>query len=181
MKAIEKLVDEHTVILEMLGHLETAAKRIVADEGPPKEFFEIAIDFARTFADKHHHWKEEYAMFGLLAQKHDGTIDEQIERHRSQHEQCRDLIQKMSESLAGYESKLDTPTRVLHRSIDDYVRILRSHIRSENEIFFPMVEAALSKGEDDSLNDAFDKYEDKTGGNLSQMYKKRLAEMSQML
>ena len=178
MKAIQTLTDEHKMILEMLGYLDTAAKRIISDQGPPKEFFEAGLDFARVYADKHHHFKEEYAMFGLLAQKHDGELDAQIERHRYQHEQCRDL---MSESLDGYACKLDSPTRALHRNVEDYVRILSSHIRSEDEIFFPMVQDALSKEDENNLVDEFRKYESKVKGDVTATYTKRLAEMSEML
>ncbi len=161
MKSVDVLVAEHELILTFLDQLSTAAERIVNDQGPPQEFFERALEFSREFADTFHHWKEEYVMFSLLAQKHDGAIDAEIERHRKQHEQCRDLIQEIDRSLEGYSRKQDTNARTVHRSIVEYTGTLRSHIRSENDVFFPMVEEALTDEEDRHLLDEFQKYEAK--------------------
>ena len=181
MKAIETLVGEHKLILKFLDHLSTAAKQIPLKQGPPKEFFEAAVDFARSYADKHHHFKEEYAMFSMLAQKHDGALDAQIEKNRQQHEQCRNLIQNISESLSGYENKLESSTEILHKNLVEYVKTLRSHIQNENEVLFPMVKKALSPSEDGDLLGQFAQYEKKTGEDMTEIYNKRVTEMSAML
>ncbi len=181
MNAIETLQREHDLILEFLGQLSTAVERIVTSQGPPKEYFEKALDFCRVFADQYHHFKEEYVMFGLLAQKHDGALDGEIARHRDQHEECRTLIQKTSQSLDGYSRKLDTAARTIHRSMSDYVITLRSHIRSENEILFPMVEEALSQEEAEGLLKEFAAYEAKTGSDTYDRYRERVDELTAML
>ena len=59
MKAIEILVKEHGLILLMLNTLDKAKKQIEKGQSPPKEFFKNAVMFARSFADKYHHYKEE--------------------------------------------------------------------------------------------------------------------------
>ena len=181
MKAIEILAGEHKLILKFLDHLSKAAEQIPLNQGPPREFFEAAVDFARSYADKYHHFKEEYAMFSMLAQKHDGALDAQIEKNRQQHEQCRNLIHNISESLSGYGNKLESSTETLHRNLVDYVNTLHSHIKSENEIFFPMVKKALSPSEDSDLLEEFAKYEKKTGEDTAEIYNKRVAEMPAML
>ena len=181
MKAIETLVGEHKMILKFLDNLLKAAEQIKLNQGPPREFFEAAVDFARSYADKHHHFKEEYTMFRMLAQKHNGALDAQIEKNRQQHEQCRNLIQKISESLSGYKNKLESSTETLQRSVVEYVNTLRSHIQSESEVFFPMAKKALSPSEDSDLLKEFAKYEKKAGGHVKEVYIKRVAEMSAML
>ncbi|MBW1941869.1 MAG: hypothetical protein JRJ51_03435 [Deltaproteobacteria bacterium] len=42
---------------------------------PAKEFFEKAVAFARNFADRFHHYKEEHVMFAQLAEKKAGFFD----------------------------------------------------------------------------------------------------------
>jgi hemerythrin-like domain-containing protein len=163
MKAIDQLVEEHGTIQLCLDHLAVAADRILANEGPPRRFFDETLVFCREFADRSHHYKEEHVMFGLLAQKHDGRIDGEVERHRSQHEHLRNLIAEIAGSLDGYEKGLDSATRLLQRTVKEYVDTLRSHIRSENEIFFPMVDEALTEEEDDLLMLEFEKYEAQIG------------------
>jgi len=181
MQSIKILVGEHKLILECLDQLSLAAKRIADNQPPPKEFFEEALDFCRIFSDKYHHWKEEYTMFGLLAQKHEGTLDAQIERHRNQHEHCRNLIRAISESLEGYSVQLNESSRKVHRNVIDYVETLRSHIRSENEVLFPMAEQALSDDEDERLMKEFKKYEEKIGSKIPDTYRKLVTRLAEML
>ncbi len=181
MKAIETLHREHDLILEFLTQLSAGVDRIVSDQGPPKEFLEKALDFCRVFADQYHHYKEEYVMFGLLAQKHDGTLDGEIARHRDQHEECRNLIQKTGQALEGYSRELDTASRTIHRSMSDYISTLRRHIRSENEILFPMVEEALSQEEAEALLREFAAYEAKTGNDTYDRYRGLVDELAAAL
>ncbi len=75
MQAVKILAKEHEVILEMLDNLAAARDMLEKRNRPPKEFFEKAIVFARDFTDSFHHFKEEYLLFSLLAQKKEGAFD----------------------------------------------------------------------------------------------------------
>ena len=174
MQAIDILLEEHVVILQHLETLGRAAEKIARGEGPPKAFFEEALEICRDFADRYHHYKEEHVMFGLLAQKHVGRIDGEVDRHRDQHEACRNLIQQIGESLEGYQQELDSSARTVFRGLSDYVRILRSHIRSENEIFFPMAAEALTEAEGEALLEEFQRYEAKVGDVDLDAYRSRV-------
>jgi hemerythrin-like domain-containing protein len=55
------------------------------------KFFENAVEFSRTFADRFHHFKEEHMHFVRLAQKRQGEIAAQLEALRHQHERGREL------------------------------------------------------------------------------------------
>ena len=68
MDALEILRGEHALIRQYLDNLSFAAEKIERGERPPKEFFEKTVEFARTFVDKHHYFKEEHLMFTWLAQ-----------------------------------------------------------------------------------------------------------------
>ena len=181
MKVIEILNHEHVLIKEFLTLLSKANDKITSENLPSKEFFVKAFDFSRNFADKFHHYKEEYLMFGLLAQKGNGVIDAEIERHRSQHEHCRNLINDMTKSIDGYAQKLDSPARTLHRNLSEYIQTLRSHIRSEDEVFFPMVEQELSEKEHQDLLNGFEKYEEKSGKNAFAKNQTLVEELAMMI
>lgn len=161
VEVIDILVGEHKKISELLSVLQSGAERIVANRQPPKAFFEAGLEQARQYADQAHHFKEEYVLFGALAQKHNGELDGHIERHRNQHEQCRDLLQAISSALPPYESGKEDAIKAVHRNVTEYVRTLRSHIRSENEIFFPLAEASLTPAEGRALLEEFRRYEAK--------------------
>lgn len=181
MKAIELLLAEHNMILEFLGLLKEAGRRIAKDEGPEPEFFTQSVEFCRTYADKAHHYKEEHVMFGLLAQKHEGRLDDLIARHRDQHEACRNLVGAMAESIPSYGRGETEGGRALAENIAEYVKILRSHIRSENEIFFPMALAYITPEEGVALLEEFDRYEKSAGVKVWEGGPKLLGEITARL
>lgn len=166
---IEILVEEHKNISELLTLLQVGADRIVGNRPPPIAFFETGLRHARQYADQAHHFKEEYLLFGMLAQKRNGELDGHIERHRQQHEACRNLIQAVSAALPGYANATEDSLKTVHRNTTEYVRTLRSHIRSENEVFFPLAEAALTRDEAEGLLAEFGKYEKKHKGVASSL------------
>jgi len=178
MSAIELLLAEHNMILEFLGMLKEAGQRIAHDKGPEPEFFTQSVEFCRTYADKAHHYKEEHVMFGLLAQKHEGRLDDLIARHRDQHETCRNLVGAMAEAIPSYGRGETEGGRALAENISEYVTILRSHIKSENEIFFPMAMAFISDEEGVALLEEFERYEQSAGVKVWEGGPKLLEEIS---
>ncbi len=181
MEAIKILVEEHLLIKEFLDQLQIACDKIVQNQPIPREFFEKALTFAREFADSYHHYKEEYVMFARLAQKNDGAIDAEVELLRNQHEQGRNHLQKISDSLDGYFSGLNEPTRLLHRNLDDYIKMLRPHIHVEDVVFYPMVEKIFTEDEAADLLSEFKRFGEKN--NPNEMEEKRLlvSELTAML
>jgi hemerythrin-like domain-containing protein len=163
MRAIELLLAEHNMILEFLGLLKQAGRRLAKNEGPDPEFFTKSVEFCRTYADKAHHYKEEHVMFGLLAQKHEGRLDDLIARHRDQHETCRNLVGAMAKAIPSYGRGETEGARALAGNIAEYVKILTSHINSENEIFFPMSLAFITEEEGVALLEEFERYERSAG------------------
>jgi hemerythrin-like domain-containing protein len=151
MKAIDILSREHDLILEVLENLAWARDKIESEASPPREFFEMALKFLREFADKFHHFKEEYLLFGLLALKKEGNFDGPIGALRYQHERCRNCINQMSRALDGYVNGEDIAITSLLENLAAYVSLLRRHIHQENNTFFPMAAKELSKQEEELL------------------------------
>lgn len=181
MKAIAQLVQEHHVILEFLGQLQQAAKNIVADKIPPKEFFDLALEFAKEFADTYHHYKEEYVMFGLVAQRHAGTIDAEVEAQRQSHEQLRDLLSRIRKATDTLESTPDDSSRRLHRNVTEYAQVLKAHIKTENEFFFPLVMKTITEEEQEEIFAEFGRYESKLGDDVVDRYRRKIGTMSELL
>lgn len=164
MEAVTILKKEHTVILEFLDQLALAGEMVVQDKFPPEQFFEQAVAFARKFADKFHHFKEEDIMFRILAQKKSGALDAELEKLRQQHEHCRSYVSAISAAAEGCVAGSDDQARVLHRNLLDYVTMLRKHINFENITFFPLVTRELSSEELEALAVEFGKWDEKMGG-----------------
>jgi hemerythrin-like domain-containing protein len=155
MQAVKILAEEHEVILEMIDNLAAARDMLEKRNRPPKEFFEKAIVFARDFTDRFHHFKEEYLMFGLLAQKKEGAYDTEIGALRYEHESGRKFINHIEAALRGYAKDDEIATAQLLENLAAYVSILKRHIYSEDHVFFKMAEQEFSEIEDNMLMEQF--------------------------
>jgi hemerythrin-like domain-containing protein len=164
MQTIEILVQEHELILKMIDNLACARDLLEQGNRIPGEFFEKAIVFARDFADRFHHFKEEFLLFGLLTQKKADTFDTEIEALRYEHERGRKCINQIDASLAEYTRGEEIATVQLLENLAAYISILRRHIYSENRIFSKMVMQELSEHEDQLLAQRFRQDGETVGG-----------------
>ena len=103
-------------------------------------------------------------MFGLLAQKKDGAFDGPISALRFEHERCREFVKKIERSVEDYSRGDQIATATLLENLAAYISILKRHIHSEDQIFFPMVDRELSQDEKEALQLQFQKEEEKMGG-----------------
>ncbi len=161
MNITQELVKEHIIILKGLKLLRIARDKIENNQHPPKSFFEKAVPFFRNYADKYHHYKEEFLMFGFLAQKKEGQLDLEIGSLRHQHELGRDCINRIEKSINGYAMKNEIAITSLLQNMASFISVLSRHIYREDNIFFPMVEKELSIDEKTTLLNQF-KIEEKT-------------------
>jgi hemerythrin-like domain-containing protein len=181
LNAIEILVEEHKLILRGLDLLTTAAEKIVRNQNPPRELFEKAAIFSRDFTNKFHHYKEEIVMFGLLAQKHLGEIDGEMERLRNQHEILRNFMSEISDSLDGYSKNSETEARRLHRNLSEYIETLRRHVHAEDKIFYPLAEKTLTPEEMRDMTAKFEEYSASAGPDGMQAGRALIDEMSSLV
>jgi len=69
MESIKIMVDEHTNIRRMLKVIREVSYRIMTLGEFDVEDITRIIDFVRTYADKHHHGKEEDILFATMNQE----------------------------------------------------------------------------------------------------------------
>jgi serine/threonine protein kinase len=178
---IEILTREHSLIREFLDNLAIAANMLETGDRPPPAFFEKALQFARQFADKFHHLKEEHVMFAQLAQKKGGSLDGPIEALRHQHERGRNFVKEISNSLAGYVKGEETALVTLLENLVGYTHLLRHHIHKEDHQFFPAAKEAFSDDEMKGLAELFRREDEKSGGGICEVYQKLVQEMALLL
>lgn len=182
MIATKLLIREHALILKALDAMAAAKHQIENGKLPEKAFFELAMHFARDFSDTFHHFKEEFLMFGMLAQKKEGDLDLEIGALRYQHERCRGFIEKMAAALKGYEDRDELSVTALLENLAPYISLLRRHIHQENHVFFPLVEASLTDDENQYLLSQFNKEADRFGGkNAFPEAKRQADELARMV
>ena len=89
--------------------------------------------------------------------KDDGPINAIL----SEHNQGRDYIREMHDSVIGIQVN---EKKFIESSLA-YVALLREHIRKENTLLFPLVDAGLSASEQEELFRQFQEFEEKVIGN----------------
>lgn len=180
MNIIDILREEHVIILEFINHLSTAEQKIGLKKNPPVEFFEKALNFCRNFADQYHHYKEEYHLFGLFAQKK-SIVDVEIYLLKSQHERCRNLINQMATALDGYSNNPDFAISTIREILVIYIEIMYSHIDIEENVVFPVVEKELTEENTQILIEEFKRFEVQAGGNSMLVNRNLVNELEQLL
>ncbi len=160
-RAIDDLMHEHEAILMALGILHDMDQQFAAGQSPADMKVDLAafIGFLKEFADKCHHGKEEGFLFPAMTAA--GVPDQggPVGAMLSEHAQGREWIRQMDASL---QPSLDAAR--FSSAAHGYTDLLRSHIKKENEILFPMAEKVLSPEKLDELFEAFEGHEENVIG-----------------
>jgi hemerythrin-like domain-containing protein len=152
------LVHEHDLILQALDALETILSRLEAGGAPDPAYFEKAVEFLKTFADKCHHGKEEDLLFKAMVNRGFPLQGGPIGVMLSEHETGRAFIRGMADATA----RLGADSSAARQVIDSgrgYIQLLRAHIAKENTILFPMADRVLTPEDQAGLAVAFDRFE----------------------
>ncbi len=163
-KAIETLMNEHRLIEQVLGSLETFVDKLAAGEEADRQTVNGYAEFFRNFADKCHHGKEEDRLFVKMNEfgfpMEHGPIGVML----ADHVEGRSHVGALAEIGAG-SGPLNAEERnsVIAQS-HFYIPLLRSHILKEDNILYPMAIQALPKAEMGKLSEAFEAFENEIMG-----------------
>jgi len=174
--ATEALKAEHRIIEKVLDALEKLAKNaessLLAD-------WAKAIDFARNFADKCHHLKEENLLFPAMEARGIPREGGPIGMMLAEHEEGRGYVRAMAEVLEAAEKDPTSARLTLRRKADAYIRLLRGHIEKEDEVLFVLADGVLSGEEQKDLLRKFEEHErEEMGSGVHEKYLKIVHELS---
>lgn len=145
MNSIELMMEEHQYILRMLEVVRKACYKILHGEDIDYEDFDLMIDFIRSYADAHHHGKEEKLLFQEMV-THLGSLGNKLITHGMlvEHDSGRLFIQELKEALdrvknGDEESKLDVIANAI-----SYTHLLQRHISKEDTVVYLFAQKQLS-------------------------------------
>ena len=137
LNSVSIMMEEHQNILRMVEVIREACLRIMNGSDIPYDDFKDIIDFIRTYADNHHHGKEEKIMFQEM-QNHLGKMGENLIRHGMlvEHDLGRLHVKELEEALASVKagdekSKLDVIANAI-----SYTHLIKRHIQKEDELIY---------------------------------------------
>lgn len=137
MNSIEIMINEHKYIIRMLKVVRNACLGVFhGDEIEYEDFYQM-IDFIRTFADKHHHGKEEKFLFTEM-QLNLGKIGENLITHGMlvEHDLGRLYMSDLEEALQRVKNgDEDSKVDVISNAIG-YTHLLTRHIAKEDAVVY---------------------------------------------
>src|SRR5262245_18417991 len=153
-KCIERLIDEHKVLLRIVDVLIA-----IADESERNSQLNRAdvlgiLEILRLFADEYHQGKEERALFPMFTAVCDRAEVDAVRHMLHEHDDDRSLTEAM-ENAVDQSNPADFAIHA--RRLDE---ILRTHVFKEDNILFEIVNNSLSDADDQRILaefDAFDK------------------------
>jgi hemerythrin-like domain-containing protein len=163
-KAIEMLMEEHQVILKVLGSLESFTDALEKGKEADRATVKKYAEFLRNFADLCHHGKEEDRLFVKMNDfgipRGDGPVAVMLHEHEAGRAHVRALmaIGEKSGPLSLQERKEVTE----HGR--DFIDLLQNHIVKEDRILYPLAEKAIPVQELEKLNEDFEQFEREVTG-----------------
>jgi len=160
MTPTENLTSEHQDIIELLDIMNKIAGSIKSNEVFYTNDVEEIIDYLKFFIEKSHHGKEEIFYPALVSAgipKENESISIMLYEHVLAHNYLKDINScvencKIGNSFSG---------ELLADSLRNYVKLIKSHIRKEEEIIFPMADKELSKEKQNEIYRQFENIEEK--------------------
>jgi hemerythrin-like domain-containing protein len=155
-KAIEVLMNEHRLIEQVLGSLETFAAEVEGGLTPERAVLADYGVFLRDFADACHHGKEEDILFQRMTERgfprESGPVAVMLQEHRV----GRAHVAVLREAGGGAGPLAPMETQLVLEHAGAFIPLLRTHILKEDRILYPMAMRLLTGPEMDAMEAAFE-------------------------
>lgn len=162
------MVSEHDNILRFNQVIQNACAEILEGRDICVDDFKDMIVFARTYADKHHHGKEEQILFKEMV-AHLGAIGNNLITHGMlvEHDLGRLFVSELETALEDYTTNPSTKVKLdIIANAIGYIKLLKRHIDKENEVVYTYAEKNLSSellADINERTDVFEKQAEKDG------------------
>lgn len=146
MKSVEILMQEHQNILRFTALLRKESIRLMEGAAPQPEFWRACVDFARNYADKLHHGKEEKILFRVMEETQGQAAQKLIRAGMLvEHDLGRMFVRDLEAAVEAYEAEpsLDSKLDIITNATA-YAGLLGRHIEKEDGVVYTFAERGLS-------------------------------------
>ncbi len=162
MKNITQILsDEHQVILKVIDSTLLECDNIENGQELNIKFFQKAIDFIKNYADKFHHAKEEDILFKAMLENIENLHCNPIPVMLHEHDEGREYVKNMEHGIA------ENNTGKIIENARGYCLLLQNHIYKEDNVLYPMAEAALTDEEKDVVNHKYQEAESRLNDEMN--------------
>ncbi len=157
------LMDEHRIIEQALGSLETCAIEVEGGLALERPVAHDYADFLKGFADSWHHGKEEDILFRRMVERGFSAEAGPVAVMLHEHRQGRELVGRIASVGAG-EGPVAAEERASFLAASrGFVPLLRQHIQKEDNILYPMSARVLTPEEFERMLADFEAFERAAG------------------
>jgi len=144
MDGITLMVEEHKYIKRMLQVIRKACFGIIKGKSIDFGDFALMIDFVRSYADNHHHGKEEKFLFNRMVEL--GGAAEKLVKFGMlvEHDLGRLYMKSLEEALEKVKSGDEEAKVDVIANAVSYTHLLLRHIDKEDNIAYPFGKKQLS-------------------------------------
>lgn len=162
MESIRIMVDEHTNIRRMLKVVRNVCYRVMTQGEYDLDDFPKIIDFIRTYADKHHHGKEEDVLFETMSRSLENVAKSgAITGMYIEHDLGRLYIASLEQALDRFKLGEDEARLDIIGNAIGYTDLLDRHIEKENTALYKLAERMLDDTNKSFVEEECKKVEEK--------------------
>jgi hemerythrin-like domain-containing protein len=176
MKALDQLRQEHQTLRTALAVLAAMCDRDSRGQEVPLEHFEQALELLEDYVDVGHHGREEELLFPALAETDAARPGGPVGPLTAEHKLARQYIKTMHKLLRKVARRHRGARKQFAEHVALYANLMEKHIRTEEEVLFPMVERLLGQTRKDEISEAFDQ-----AASLAQPERRRLMDVFEKL
>lgn len=145
MDSIDLMKKEHENIMALVAIFRSACCKILEGEPVVQEDFQDMILFARTYADHHHHGKEEQILFREMT-AYLGALGVNLIQHGMlvEHDMGRFHISTLETALQRYETSQSVEDRLeILVNAAGWADLLQRHIEKEDSVVYEFARSRL--------------------------------------
>ena len=165
------LVDEHQLILRMIGLLEKNAPRTAGGDYRNWQFYLDGIEFIRNYADRYHHAKEEDVLFKALVENGMPKENSPVAAMLMEHDHGREFVRKMEAAVKEAQAGRTDVYPVIAENALGYAALLREHISKEDDILYPLSERVLPETMRPGILEAYEAAEAQAPAEIEERYR----------
>jgi len=158
-KTIEVLMNEHRLIEQVLGSLETFGLEVEGGIAPERPLLADYGAFFRGFADACHHGKEEDVLFQRMIERGFSRESGPVAVMLHEHTVGRACVSALRKAGDGSGPLTAVETQLVLENASAFVPLLRAHIQKEDRILYPMALRLLTGPELDAMEAEFEAFE----------------------
>lgn len=145
MDSIDQMIQEHETILAFLEVIRSACCQVLEGEAVDQQDFRDMIRFARIYADRHHHGKEEKILFREMEGRL-GPVAAQLIQHGMlvEHDLGRMHMAELESALDRYAAAPSTRDKLaILTQAAGWADLLQRHIEKENGAAYAFARRSL--------------------------------------